>query len=262
MQHQQPPVGSSPAQGPNRTGGTNLEPTQQPGSSLTPKLVAPDSDSPYAAPTKQLPPSHQRLSLLVPPPSTVVVPPTPVDVSPRSATLLNSLALQQPLVEEEAVEYDSPDEDDDVLPTPPASSSRGNSTNSMSKPSLLKRLSSSDSSTRSPPALHPSTLPSSSPHLFAELGRVPSPSSSGSEYRRPGHGHNRRESSTHRVRETIYGEQRMALDGERLVNQYRLGHKLGKGAYATVTLAIDVGTGIEYVRYCVRLEAWTDRYRL
>jgi [calcium/calmodulin-dependent protein kinase] kinase len=49
------------------------------------------------------------------------------------------------------------------------------------------------------------------------------------------------------VRETIYGEQRNTLAGERVVNQYRLGKKLGKGAYATVTLAIDVGTGDDYV---------------
>jgi hypothetical protein len=32
-----------------------------------------------------------------------------------------------------------------------------------------------------------------------------------------------------------------------MVNQYRIGRSLGRGAYASVELAVDVGTGKEYV---------------
>lgn len=43
------------------------------------------------------------------------------------------------------------------------------------------------------------------------------------------------------------GQQRSTDDGHRMVNQYKIGRSLGKGAYATVELAVDVGTGTEYV---------------
>jgi len=33
-----------------------------------------------------------------------------------------------------------------------------------------------------------------------------------------------------------------------MVNQYKIGLSLGKGAYAKVELGVDVGTGTEYVR--------------
>jgi serine/threonine protein kinase len=33
-----------------------------------------------------------------------------------------------------------------------------------------------------------------------------------------------------------------------MINQYRIGRSLGKGAYAKVELGVDVGTGKEYVR--------------
>lgn len=32
-----------------------------------------------------------------------------------------------------------------------------------------------------------------------------------------------------------------------MVNQYKIGKSLGKGAYAKVELGVDVGTGLEYV---------------
>ena len=43
------------------------------------------------------------------------------------------------------------------------------------------------------------------------------------------------------------GEQRNTQDGERMVNQYKIGKALGRGAYAKVELGVDVGTGTEYV---------------
>lgn len=54
-------------------------------------------------------------------------------------------------------------------------------------------------------------------------------------------------SSTHRVRETTDGETKSTEDGQRMVNQYRMGPSIGQGAYAKVELGVDVGTGIEYV---------------
>jgi [calcium/calmodulin-dependent protein kinase] kinase len=198
------------------------------------------------------------------------VPPTPVESSPRTARLLNSLALNQPL-KEEAVEYDSPDEDEDEdegeaagagassnagLPAPPKLSTQNGPVRADLVPRMPHaptRASTNDSSSTGASG-HPASVPSGSPHLFAaEVGRrgspspFPSPSSATSDYRtRPRELH-RRQSSTHRVRETIYGQQSSSLNGERLVNQYRLGRQIGQGAYATVTLAIDVGTGEQYV---------------
>lgn len=197
-----------------------------------------------------------RPNLLVPP-ATIVSPPTPIEPRADSLSFPFETTPQAPIVEE-VFTYDSPDEDDDdssILPTPPPPPrtflDRGSSTGSMpiSKTSMSSMASSSsktdDSSFQSPPTSYPGSLPSSSPHLFAELGRVPSPSS-------PSYGptlmrQHRRQSSQHRVRETIYAEERNTIDGARLINQYRMGKHLGRGAYATVELAMDVGTGIQYV---------------
>lgn len=49
------------------------------------------------------------------------------------------------------------------------------------------------------------------------------------------------------MKETANGQQRRAEDGETMVNQYRIGKGLGRGGFAQVELAVDVGTGIEYV---------------
>lgn len=57
----------------------------------------------------------------------------------------------------------------------------------------------------------------------------------------------RRRSSSHRVRETVAGEQKSTEDGARVINQYRIGKSLGKGAFAKVELAVDMTTGTEYV---------------
>lgn len=78
------------------------------------------------------------------------------------------------------------------------------------------------------------------------MGFPPAPSSPHAYPKRIGH---RRESSTHRVKETPNGLQRSTEDGEVMVNQYRIGKGLGKGGFAKVELAVDVGTGKEYVSW-------------
>jgi hypothetical protein len=50
------------------------------------------------------------------------------------------------------------------------------------------------------------------------------------------------------VLETLNAKQHQTEEGQRMVNQYRLGPTIGKGGYATVEKGIDVGTGKEYVR--------------
>lgn len=149
---------------------------------------------------------------------------------------------------------------------PQLSVSRGNSANSSSTapPGFPADASSASSASLAGgagaglPAKHslsslianPAPTPSS-PRVY--MPRIPSPSAGaqGQDARPQMVPHkerrHRRESSTHRVRETIYGETRSAGDGSRMVNQYRLGKTLGKGSYASVEHGIDVGTGIEYV---------------
>ncbi|CDZ97325.1 calcium calmodulin-dependent protein kinase kinase [Phaffia rhodozyma] len=56
-------------------------------------------------------------------------------------------------------------------------------------------------------------------------------------------GHRRRPSSQHRVRETRDAVATKSDDGRRIVNQYQLGPELGKGAYGTVELGINIQTG-------------------
>ncbi|TXT11008.1 hypothetical protein VHUM_01759 [Vanrija humicola] len=98
------------------------------------------------------------------------------------------------------------------------------------------------SSSASNASVSPSHLANSSPHLFDAPKRAPSPSSP--DYRNVLR--SSRQNSTHRVRETTLGSQRNTLDGARVVNQYKIGHTLGKGAFATVYSSLDVGTGEEY----------------
>jgi hypothetical protein len=59
-------------------------------------------------------------------------------------------------------------------------------------------------------------------------------------------GHVRRNSSTHRVRETLDAKHHSNDKGQRMVNQYALGPLIGRGAYGNVEKGIDVGTGAEY----------------
>lgn len=60
-------------------------------------------------------------------------------------------------------------------------------------------------------------------------------------------GHARRNSSTHRVLETLDAKHHANDKGQRMVNQYALGPLIGRGAYGNVEKGIDVGTGQEYV---------------
>lgn len=64
--------------------------------------------------------------------------------------------------------------------------------------------------------------------------------------RRP-QSHHRRHSSTHRVRETIDAEQKLLDDGSRIINRYKIGRSLGRGSYASVELATDIGTDEQFV---------------
>ncbi|KAH8090390.1 kinase-like domain-containing protein [Filobasidium floriforme] len=59
-------------------------------------------------------------------------------------------------------------------------------------------------------------------------------------------GHARRNSSTHRVLETLDAKHHANEKGQRMVNQYALGPLIGRGAYGNVEKGIDVGTGQEY----------------
>lgn len=221
-----------------------------------------------ASASSSLPTSAPRPSLLLAPggpPATVVSPPTPVTPVDTVSFIGGSLPPSESLIIEEPEEYDS--HADDTCSTtsssfvhtpaqgsmnvpPQISVSRGNSSSSTSMtPGLTgDPLLAAKSTLAATPAPSPS-----SPHLY--MPRIPSPkpppevrpSSVNTAPVDKEKRHRRRESSTHRVRETIYAEQRSTVDGARMVNQYRLGKNLGKGSYASVEHGIDVGTGIEYV---------------
>ena len=210
-----------------------------------------------------------RLSLK--PLSTIVSPPSPIDAKVDHLSRLPIVASNQ--AEEHNGEpedrkdslsapettYDSPEEDEDLdgktdrqaekLSAGPSTSSPHRSDSQSNEPKPSQSLA---------PVLPASPKPSS--HLLKpdDMQRSPSntslssyPSSrsaspSSPQYRMKGL-HHRRTSSTHRVRETIAAEKTNTPDGQRMVNQYRIGKSLGRGGYATVELAKDVGTGIEYV---------------
>lgn len=122
-------------------------------------------------------------------------------------------------------------------------------------PSQLEMISSQASSTiespdslpqpttDSPPSISTPLPVSASPSVFTTV-RSPSPSSPSL---RPKGTHHRRTSSAHRVRETIDGTQTANEDGERMINQYKIGMSLGQGAYAKVELGVDINTGLKYV---------------
>ena len=163
--------------------------------------------------------------LTLKPPATIISPPSPIDPSPTSR-----------------------------FPTPPRQTDSPESTSSSdesftSKPRRPRGPShhlgplplAADSFVPSP-AASPSAL---SPQRTRSHPTSPRSASPTSPYFRPKD--HRRESSTHRVRETVDGEQRSTEDGQRMINQYKIGKALGKGAYATVESGVDIGTGIEYV---------------
>ncbi|KAL1410134.1 hypothetical protein Q8F55_004137 [Vanrija albida] len=212
---------------------------------------------------------------LLAPEAVMLHPPTPIDAAPGSgiaSILVNPSTIGTHTIEEEPEElhYDSPEEEwqDSAVaaarrPLNPYSKPvRGHSTpiptsSSMSSQNTVKgsgddmSLANSPQSmlgtslpspSRSAASISPSHLASSSPHLFEAPKRAPSPSSP--DYRNILR--SSRQNSTHRVRETTLGSQHSTLDGARVVNQYKLGHTLGKGAFATVYSSLDVGTGEEY----------------
>lgn len=218
---------------------------------------------------------------LPPAPATVVVPPTPITpVTTTSNSGVNSLSMDkksttlQP-TEEENVQYESPDEGSDMDASPhrttaSPSTSRDANDNSASRPALPPhavphRVASTpvprsemmappqekerdDSALlQSPPTFVPAGKHSSSPHLFSAQ-RTPSPSSPAPMNMRDRlkRAH-KRQSTSHVVHETTLGLQQEDEEGQRVVNQYKIGENLGKGAYASVVLGIDVGSGDKYV---------------
>ncbi|WWD08737.1 hypothetical protein V865_006850 [Kwoniella europaea PYCC6329] len=200
---------------------------------------------------KQAEPARERPSLLQPP-ATIISPPSPTDAKdfhpptfsfpPQPAGATNSNT-------EDVVEYDSPEEEDEeeglntTLPTPaakPKNRPRPSYQSLSPKPAAQPQISTQMS--ESPMKESTLQLPES-PDPSVSSSRPPSPSSP--RYRPKGL-HHRRTSSTHRVRETTDGTQTSTEDGTRMINQYKIGRSLGKGAYAKVELGVDVGTGQEY----------------
>lgn len=182
---------------------------------------------------------------LLQPPSTIISPPSPID-STHSIPVVSSPAAASPTSgnQDQVFQYESPEEDEEteVAPSPrpkPTRRPRSADDSLNAKPMAADALSVSPS--RDSSLLLPATPDTEG---NPTIPRPPSPSS---PHYRPKPHHHRRTSSTHRVRETVHGEQRNTEDGERMVNQYRIGKSLGKGAYATVELGVDVGTGEEYV---------------
>ena len=208
------------------------------------------TDSPAAS-------GPSRPTLLCPP-ATIISPPSPVDHTGSQAA---SQSIPQHTPDEddrsEYLAYDSPEEDNDNENTlSPVTSRQFQRNHSMDSQSSSRQHPLAATQLSTSPAREPSLLapysPGSSPSATplsrndSQLPvhpRAPSPSS---PHFRPKPSHHRRTSSTHRVRETIGGEQRDTEDG-RMVNQYKIGKSLGSGAYAKVELGLDVKTGKQYV---------------
>lgn len=201
---------------------------------------------------------------------TIVVPPTPIAASPASSGPRNVIPSApshtlQPMPEE-AVQYESPEENSDMDASPRVSLSTDEARPALPPHTVPHRVASTpvprsesmasqgkgkerdDSALlQSPPTYVPVGLPESSPHLFSAQ-RTPSPSSPGAaRFRDRVMRHSKRQSSSHVVRETTLGLQHEDDDGARVINQYKIGRPLGSGAYATVVLGIDVSDGKEYV---------------
>ncbi|WVQ83489.1 hypothetical protein IAT38_005630 [Cryptococcus sp. DSM 104549] len=220
------------------------------------------------APTVPRPSSHSHTrpspSLLAAP-ATIISPPSPTDVFHHSSFSVRPPSGEEGYVSDEAVAMDSPDEDNGGTPAPQLAHTLASSPDSsrlLASPESNRLMASPESNRLlASPALDPQALISTqlsyspqmeSAHLglsasptgsHASLTRSPSPSS---PQFRPRGLHHRRTSSTHRVRETVDGQQSNTADGNRMVNQYKIGKALGQGAYAKVELAVDVETGTEY----------------
>ncbi|GMK54409.1 hypothetical protein CspeluHIS016_0109950 [Cutaneotrichosporon spelunceum] len=201
-------------------------------------------------------------------PQTIIVPPTPITARPANSDP-HDVNLSAPLhtMAEETVQYESPDDNSDMDAPPRASPSdeRQSSRPPLPPHAMPLRVASTpvprsksmashgkdkerdDSALlQSPPTFVPVGLTESSPHLFSAQ-RTPSPSSPGpSHFRERAMRSHKRTSSSHVVHETTLGLQHEDDEGARVVNQYKIGHGLGSGAYASVFLGIDVGDGTEY----------------
>ncbi|WVO24263.1 uncharacterized protein IAS62_005627 [Cryptococcus decagattii] len=157
-----------------------------------------------------------------PPPATVISPPSPT----KDKTVTKDSSPSQPrMISSQA------------FPTIESPGSLPQSTTD-SPPPMVTPL----PAPASPAFLRPTSPPFASPSLATTV-RSPSPSSPSL---RPKGLHHRRTSSTHRVRETIDGTQTANKDGERMINQYKIGMSLGQGAYAKVELGVDIHTGVKY----------------
>ncbi|ORX36463.1 kinase-like domain-containing protein [Kockovaella imperatae] len=234
-------------------------------------------------------------SLLLRPPSTVVSPPSPVDATVNHSQLFARDAEASrgdggnDSEAGEAVTYDSPEEEeeeDDVSNGQRAGEAKitdrshpKRHTESSAK-SVMKRKEGDvtpiasqqlSASPQTEPTLlapdavrfNPNWTPFNSGIASGPSSRSASPSSP--QFRMRGL-HHRRTSSTHRVRETIAAQQIDTPDGQRMVNQYKIGRSLGKGGYAKVELAIDVGTGEQYAikefsKSRLHLQALQDKHK-
>ncbi|WRT65376.1 uncharacterized protein IL334_002319 [Kwoniella shivajii] len=181
---------------------------------------------------------------LLEPPATIISPPSPTDAKDFHPPTFTFPPQPSPSEQsDDAIEYDSPEEAEEVDSRPPAPRPRNRSRQSYQSlsPNLTPQISTKISD--SPSNDYTLQLPES-PAPSASPSRPASPSSP--RYRPKGL-HHRRTSSTHRVRETTDGHQTSTEDGARMINQYKIGRSLGKGAYAKVELGVDVGSGKEYI---------------
>ncbi|WWD16831.1 hypothetical protein CI109_101263 [Kwoniella shandongensis] len=181
---------------------------------------------------------------LLEPPATIISPPSPTDPKDFHPPTFNlSPQIRSPAGSDEDIEYDSPEEGDGDTPSSnlfgkdvPPPKPRAPSDSLGPVPLAATNMSNS-------PLKEPSLLRAESPSPSSSRPRSPSPSS---PHFRPRTLHHRRTSSTHRVRETTDGHQRSTEDGQRMINQYRIGESLGQGAYAKVEIGVDVGSGKKY----------------
>ncbi|WWC68906.1 uncharacterized protein I206_102842 [Kwoniella pini CBS 10737] len=206
------------------------------------------SESGDTGQTRQSSPANRPT--LLQPPATIISPPSPTDAKdfhPPTFAYPPQPATNDKGLTEDVVEYDSPEEEDEEEqrkhenpPTPGRPGNQSRPSHGSLSPGPQAAISTHIS--QSPQGDGTLRLPDS-PDPSASPSRPPSPSSP--RYRPKGL-HHRRTSSTHRVRETTHGTQTSTDDGQRIINQYKIGRRLGQGAYAKVELAVDVGTGQEY----------------
>lgn len=171
-----------------------------------------DRDSPSSLPPTLLEP---------PPPATIISPPSPT----KDKTITKGPSQPDMISSQASPTIESPDSlPQSITGSPPP----------MSTPLPAPA---------SPAFLRPTSPPFASSSVSITV-RSPSPSSPSFRPKGPLH---RRTSSAHRVRETIDGTQTANEDGERMINQYKIGMSLGQGAYAKVELGVDINTGVKYV---------------